>query len=81
MNPDFWIEINRRDETQVHLPFLGTRAQGEERIRHLIAVDRHQFIDFVILLRGNYIPGQIARVDQILADAQSYPVQGAKRCQ
>lgn len=81
MNPDsdFWIEINRRDGTQAHLPFLGTRAEAEARIRHLVAMDAHNFIDFCLLLRGDFIPGQIAKVNQILADSQSYPVPGAVR--
>lgn len=79
MNPDFWIEINRRDDTQTHIPFLGTMEEAEKRIVHLVAMDPHNFIDFCVLLRGDFIPGQVATDSQILADTQSYPVPGAVR--
>jgi len=79
MNQDFWIEINRQDGTQAHLPFLGTREEAEKRIIHLVAMDPHNFIDFCVLLSGDFIPGQIATVTQILADTQDYPVPGAVR--
>ena len=62
-----------------HLPFLGTREEAEKRIIHLVAMDPHNFIDFCVLLSGDFIPGQIATVTQILADTQDYPVPGAVR--
>ncbi|MFZ9739127.1 MAG: hypothetical protein ACO3EZ_14065 [Prochlorotrichaceae cyanobacterium] len=30
MNPDFWIEINRRDDTQTHLPIPGQVATDSQ---------------------------------------------------
>ena len=78
--PDFWVEIVYRDGYRASIPFFGIRDEGEAQIRQLIAADRVPLIDFVVLISGDWVPGTIARSDQILADAQSYYVQGAKRC-
>lgn len=76
---DFWIEVNYRVGDASAFPFLGTRAEAEARIRQIVAMDSLQFIDFVVLLSGDWTPGTVATNAQILADSQGYMVKGARR--
>ena len=76
---DFWIEVQYRVGDPSVFPFLGSRSSAESRIRQIVAMDSNQFIDFVLLLSGDWVPGTIASDAQILADAQGYFVKGARR--
>ena len=79
-HPDFWIEVIYMDGNRTAFPFFGSLAQGEAQVKQIIAMDFHKLTDFCLLLSGDWKPGTIARNDQILADAQSYYVPGAKLC-
>lgn len=76
---EFWIEVNYRVGQSSVFPFLGDRLSAEARIRQIVAMDSNQFVDFVLLLSGDWVPGSIAFDAQILADAQGYFVKGARR--
>ena len=76
---DFWVEVQYRVGDPSVFPFLGSRSSAEARIRQIVAMDSNQFIDFVLLLSGDWVPGTIASDAQILADAQGYSVKGARR--
>ena len=76
---EFWIEVNYQNGDPAVFPFLGTRAEGEARIRQIVAMDSNRWVDFVLLLSGDWQPGTVAKNSQILADAQGYAVKGAKR--
>ena len=76
---DFWIETSYRDGSSSSVPFLGTLISAQERCAQLVARDYLQLIEFVLLLSGDYSPGTIARVDQILGDWQGYAVPGSKK--
>ena len=78
-HPDFWIEIIYSDGSRTPLPFFGSRANAEGRIRQLISTDQLHVIDFCLLLDGKWEPGTVASNSKILADAQGYYVKGAKR--
>ena len=78
MNPDYWIEIAYHDGRRLHSPFIGSRTIAYDRCARLVAMDHLKLIEFVILLSGDYIPGNIATIDQILGDWQGEPIKGSR---
>ena len=78
-DPDYWIQTCYLDGHSPTAPFIGSYENAEERCAQLIAKDTLKFIDFVLLLSGDYRPGAVATMRQILADFQSYNIVGAKK--
>lgn len=79
MSPDYWIQTCYLDGHQSTVPFLGSYEIAQERCAQLVARDSMRLIDFVLLLSGDYFPGQVAENRQILADFQGYEIPGSKR--
>lgn len=79
MAPDFWIEIHYWDERSQFSPFLGDRESAKQYCAQRVAMDAHHFIESILLLSGDYIPGQIATKRQILEVFQGYPAKGFKK--
>ena len=76
---EFWIEVCYYSDDRAVFPFVGTQEEGRKRICQIVAMDSNKLVDFVLLLDGDWVPGTVARTDQIREDAQGYYVRGAKR--
>lgn len=79
IKPEYWIEIHYLDKTSRFTPFLGDADSAKSQCAQIIAMDVYQFIEAVVLLRGDYIPETIALSDQILAIFQGSPAKGFKQ--
>lgn len=78
MNPDYWIEVSYHDGRITQSPFLGTFENACDRCARIVAKDILKLVGFVVLLPGDYVPGTIATLDQILGDWQGEWVKGSK---
>ncbi|MGA1281278.1 MAG: hypothetical protein ACO3YZ_06925 [Candidatus Nanopelagicaceae bacterium] len=78
MTPDYWIEVSYHDGRVTHAPFLGTLESAYDRCARIVAMDNLKLVAFVVLLDGDYVPGQVATNNQIRGDWQGERVKGSK---